>query len=93
MRFFNFKADSVTQPESVKKIDGVEQLRQFRDIGDEFNYLGLRMVVTHLYELRLHGRSFPMLDADYVDNSGRLRQSKFSLRELPVLIKQNQGST
>lgn len=69
-------------------------LRAFRDIGDTFNYLGRECIVTS------HGRivseGFAMfyqaeLCADYCDNDGVIRQLRFSLNELPGLIKQNGG--
>jgi len=90
MRWFKKSAAPVTP--NIVRVDGVEQLRRFRDIGDEFNYLGVRMVVTRIHDLRMHGIHMPILHADYVDNSGCIRHAEFHLRELPALIKQNQES-
>lgn len=84
------------EKETKTKIDGtkkaVDELKAFRDIGETFNYLGITCIVTgHCEYLGMIG-FVPILICDYVDGRGQIRQAKFSLRELPGLIKQQESN-
>ena len=70
----------------------VKALKDFREIGAKFNYLGVTMIVTGHSYMYFDGHHFclvPNLTADYVDNSGRVRNGSFSIHELPALLSEN----
>ena len=80
------------QPERDPRLDGVRELKEFRGLGQTFNYLGRTCIVTgHVYqewsEFGLYWR--PSLRCDYVDDKGVIRQVSFSPAELPGLRAQN----
>lgn len=65
-----------------------EKLKAFRDIGETFNYLGRKCIVTaysYFYGMGI----CPTLVCDYVDEAGIIRQITFGVTELPGLINQN----
>lgn len=73
----------------------------WRDIGDEFNYLGVKCLLTHYSQVKtrylfvdLFPTPYPfmlaVIEADYVDNNGQLRVICFDYSELGNLIKQNE---
>ena len=71
--------------------EGIEKLKAFRDIGETFNYLGAKCVVTgHChYEPCFPGIvAIPTLKFDYRDASGVIRSSSASVEDLPLLISQ-----
>lgn len=66
----------------------IDELRAFRDVGDTFNYLGRRCVVTGHYEFNLHLGIIPVLKFDYADKHGVIHSMSASIRELPALVNQ-----
>lgn len=79
----------------VKKTQAIKELREFRDLGETFNYLGRVVLVTaHTrlvisYSHLVPSYVLPELRGDYADEHGVLRPISFSLRELSGLKKQN----
>ena len=75
--------------DDLKLISEIEQLENFRPVGETFNHLGVTCIVT------AHGSRVPMvgivakLICDYVDKDGRINQICFGLNELPMLVKEN----
>jgi len=75
-----------------KRADKIRQLREFRDIGERFTYLGRDMVVTAHYRIVSCGFSMhPVfgISADYVNDIGDIKQISFSMSELQTLINEN----
>lgn len=66
----------------------IEEFRQFRDIGETFNYLGRTLIVTAHTETAVDLGEYARLRCDYADNDGVIRQISFQPRELPALIAQ-----
>ena len=74
--------------------EGIARFREFRDIGETFNYLGRECVVTShktMFAYGFGGGYTPELKADYCDENGVVRTLVFRITELPTLIKQNGG--
>ena len=69
----------------------IKELRDFRDVGETFEYLGIKMAVTSHYIYMGYGILCPLLQANYVDNNGIVQSASFYYGELPTLIKQNVG--
>lgn len=89
-----FKHKSEPESDYIVNVTPDARLKAFRDIGETFNYLGRECVVTGHGKLVGIGLAVVYqseLCADYCDNNGVIRQIKFSLSELPILIKQNGG--
>jgi hypothetical protein len=78
------------QPKESYLEVGIKELKEFRDIGDSFKYLGRTMVVTRHHTFDGFD-VWPKLICDYADNHGVLRQAVFGLHELEGLKKQNQS--
>jgi hypothetical protein len=72
--------------------DGIAELMKFRRMGESFNYLGRRMIVTGHCEW-MPGMAtiyyIPCLKADYADDLGILHSASFRLWELPALRNEN----
>lgn len=68
---------------------GVARLREFREIGQTFNYLGRTCVVTAHESARPGLGHVPQLNADYADDHGVIHGITFSVDELPGLLAQN----
>ena len=77
------------------------EIKEWRDIGEEFNYLGTKCLMTHHHCFETRYRlCFPypipyllkcaQIKADYVDNYGQIRSVSFGYGELGNLIKQNE---
>jgi hypothetical protein len=66
-------------------------LKEWRDVGEEFTYLGRTMRVTAHYRISLFCWSIckiPCIQAEYVDDNGVIRQAMFSVPECEALIVQ-----
>ena len=90
-----FKSKEVEEQESwqdrQKKIIAAEiaEVRAWRDVGDEFNYLGIKCQVT---KCSTWGGwcMLPCIEADYIDNNGIIHHISFKYSNLDWLIKQNE---
>jgi hypothetical protein len=71
------------------KLDQINKLIAFRNQGETFRYLGLKMLVTGHSDISATGRVIPELQCDYVDNNGVLRTCAFAFHELPTLEKES----
>lgn len=69
----------------------VQALREFRDLGETFNYLGRTMIVTGHWDDHPEIRPWAVLKCDYADDSGVIRKIEFGPSELPGLIAQQSG--
>ena len=71
---------------------GTKALKDFRKVGEKFNYLGIEMIVTRHMGFST-GFPFPVptpeLQAEYRDNNGILRKISFSPHKLECLIAEN----
>ncbi len=68
----------------------IERLREFRQIGEKFVYLGVEMSVTAHYKLKLnlsYYRMRPVLRADYATKTGEIKQISFNPGEVDRLLK------
>jgi hypothetical protein len=67
----------------------IKQLRDWRGVGDEFTYLGRRMVVTGHFSI---SGGYPVtyirpgFIANYVDDTGVIRQIHFGAEESRALM-------
>ena len=74
----------------LKFTEDIDTLRKWREIGQEFDYLGRRMVVaSHIYVSVYEddGAVTPRLTARYVDNSGVFHELTFSTPESLALAR------
>jgi len=81
--------------------DRIDEIKAWRDIGEEFNYMGVKCLITHHYEFEtryhFYGMAPPMpypfkkaaIKAHYVDNQGKIHAVSFSYSEFGNLVKQN----
>lgn len=70
----------------------VMRLRAFRGVGEEFDYMGVRMVVrshTDCHVTHLGVSCWPSLQCDYVDQLGRIQKAAFTPADLPGLRRMN----
>lgn len=71
----------------------IDELREFRGMGETFNYLGRTLIVTAHTEL-IPGvcgiAILPCLQCDYANENGDIKRIRFSAKELPGLIKQQE---
>lgn len=68
------------------------RLRAFREIGEEFDYMGVRMVVRDHTACQVTPTGihcWPSLQCDYVDQLGRIQTATFSPSDLPGLRRMN----
>ena len=66
------------------KIEEINKLREFCDIGDSFMYLGRKCVVTGHTEYMPWG-VVPLLKFDYCDDRGVLHNGSAMLSEIDAL--------
>lgn len=74
----------------------INKLKEFRDVGETFNYLGRTCIVTGHCDIKYQGIYstiviVPLLKFDYCDNYGVLHSCAFKLNELPAVIKQQEA--
>ncbi len=68
----------------------IEELTEFRAVGDKFNYLGIELTVcTHAYYDPGTSCFYLRFKAAYVNNHGELKGITFNYEELPALRKEN----
>jgi len=89
---FNIFNRKDKEPKIDYKKLNYERLQEFRKVGEEFNYLGVEMIVTgHSYfvsgEIGFH--DWPSLCADYANKRGEIKHITFGMDELTGLINQN----
>ncbi len=77
----------------------IQEIKDFRDIGDKFKFMGVDMVVESVFRQEVyHGvfsftfKNIPEIKAAYKDNSGVIRKATFSYKQLPRLIAENKGA-
>lgn len=67
----------------------ITELKEWRDVGDTFMYLGQELsVVSHcrlVQGLSIH--LIPVLEAEYIDRNGVIRTHEFSLEQAQMLIR------
>ena len=78
-------------PTKIK--ERIEELRNFRDIGETFIFLGVEhIVIGHSVTTGL-GMVFPVLATNYIDkSSNEIKRAEFGYNKLPLLIKQNEAN-
>ena len=70
----------------------IKEMKAWRDIGQKFNYLGVKCIVVSHYKIVPSGMlKIPLIEASYVDNLGVIHSITFGYSELKVLINQNGG--
>jgi len=80
------------EPERDTIGEAIAELKEFRDVGETFIYLGRICIVTG------HCHYFPgfgvvqMLKFNYCDNNGVIHSACAQLAELPGIIKQQKSS-
>ena len=67
---------------SISTEERIKEFKEFRDIGETFNFLGITCLVVRFES--------DIMTVDYVDNHGVLQFSKFTYEDLPLLKKQNE---
>ncbi len=77
------------QPDPYDEL--IERLKRWRAVGEEFEYLGRRMIVCGHYRVG-GGYPFelyiqPCIIADYADNNGVIRHASFSAAESQALMQ------
>jgi len=85
---WSFKVKEITE-EPDPLVVAVEALREFRDVGETFNYRGIDMIVESHVEMSF-GEVRPILTAAYKNDYGELKHAAFLRRELPALMAENQ---
>ena len=68
------------------------ELRQFREAGEKFNYMGVEMLVTRhlIFADQEHpSATIPSLVADYVSKPGKIKTITFSIHQLEMLRNMN----
>lgn len=86
-----FKKKEVAPAQQNYRMELVERLERWRAVGEEFEYLGRRMVVSGHYRVA-GGYPFnpyvePCIHADYADNNGVIRTVFFSAAESQALMR------
>ena len=72
------------------RTEAFEALRNFRDVGEKFNYLGVEMIVeSHWKNYPAAAGFVPMLCAAYRNDHGEINHAYFLCRELPALRAEN----
>lgn len=64
------------------------ELKEWRGIGETFEYLGRTMYVTKHYYVATgvyHCFRCPVIHADYADNNGKIHSVTFSLTEIEAI--------
>ena len=79
-----------TEPRENGTLEAVNKLKAFRDVGETFQYLGRKCVVTGHVEMMPWG-FVPLLKFDYCDKNGVLHNRSAMLSEIPAL-EQNQDA-
>lgn len=91
-----FKKKETKKPEVKKEpvIDyeriRVDTLREFRDIGEKFNYLGATIIVTGHCRFSHNYEMLASLQGDYRTENGEIKQIVFDYSELETLRNENQ---
>lgn len=67
---------------------GIKKLKEFRDIGEKFNYLGVELIVED-HTINSGFGFIPAICACYRDNSGDLRHVTFFVKDLVCLKAEN----
>lgn len=80
-----------TETETETEVDkAIAALKGWRDIGDEFTYLGRTMIVTAHSSFLVAGWMIgiiPCIKARYVDANGVMRDAMFNVLECKALIE------
>ena len=88
-----FKKKEIVEQETERKKEQIEAIKDFRDIGEKFKYLGVEIIVTHHYSRSYHPYKgiiiTPELSGDYVTANGELKKVCFSFSELGTLKSEN----
>lgn len=83
----DYDKDKKVIPPKIK--ERIEELKNFRDHGDTFMFLGVEhIVVGHSINSGLN-IVLPTLLTYYRDNAGKINEYEFDYGKLPLLIKQN----
>ena len=79
--------------------EAIEKLKEFRQLGEKFTYLGVTVVVTGHSKAIIGGYSpdylmprlgrEPTLMGDYVNALGEIKKISFAYEELPTLKAEN----
>jgi len=78
--------------------EAIEKLKEFRQLGEKFTYLGVTVVVTGHSKAIIDGYSHypvprlgrePTLMGDYVNALGEIKKISFAYEELPTLKAEN----
>jgi len=81
------------KPEHDWKKEQLDLLKDFRDVGEKFTYLGKEMLVVshvdHDFSRSLEFISLPRLVCHYFDATGTLKHARFTCADLPVLRSEN----
>lgn len=65
--------------------EAIVKLKEFKDVGETFNYLGRQCIVTGYWDYEPNVGYIPMLKFDYADDMGRLHHFSTRVFDLPTL--------
>lgn len=77
------------KPKEDGRKAAVDALKEFRDIGEKFNYMGIEMIVESHVDLVPYVGFVPTLTAAYRNNDGELKHACFRRSKLPALMAEN----
>ena len=83
----------LTREDTAATRRAVSEFKEFRDKGEEFNYIGIKMIVVSHYRIGYPTYIIPLLKARYINKLGELEIAYFTPSELPVLKDQNKRRT
>lgn len=92
MSWFSRKPEKPREPTGTEK--AINELREWRAIGESFQYLGRECVVTGHYRVSFHElgiHTYPELSADYADDLGVIRHVAFDMTEARALMARQPG--
>ena len=76
------------EPERNYTAEAVAKLKEFKDVGETFNYLGRHCIVTGHWHYLPYVGVVPLLQFDYADDMGKLHHCTARVAELPALVNQ-----
>ena len=87
-----FKKKEAKPVEPNYRLAMIEKMQEWRSVGEEFEYLGRRMIVAGHWRIGVHGFPGglcvePCLRADYADNNGVIHSVSFSNAEIEALMR------
>jgi hypothetical protein len=93
MKMWPFKKKKEAKPvEPNFRLAMIKKMQEWRSVGEEFEYLGRRMIVAGHWRIGVHGFPGvlcvePCLSADYADNNGVIHSVSFSNAEIEALMR------